>query len=915
MLTAGAQLGPYEILARIGAGGMGEVYRARDTKLGRDVALKTLPAAYMSDGERVARFKREAQVLAALNHPHIAAIHGLDESNGCHFLVLELAEGATLAARLAGGPLPVAEALAVARQIADALEAAHEKGIVHRDLKPANIALSADGVVKVLDFGLAKAVEGAHTSDLAISPTITFAATHAGVILGTAPYMSPEQAKGRTADRRSDVWSFGCILYEMLTGRRAFDGEDVTETIAAVLRDEPNWTLLPRDLPEHLRLLLKKCLEKDRRARVSDIAVARFLLAESIHATAAFTPSQRSRRRLLAIAAVIGVGGAIAAGGLWLGTRLTSQPAPSPVRFVLAPPQQLPLFLQGFDRDIAISPDGSNIVYRSTTGSAGGTGGSVFAVRGINDLTPRILGGTGGREPFISPDGRWLGYLTGGELRKVPMTGGPPITIATPGTTLRGIHWGPDDRIVFGAVDPSKGLQSVAATGGEPRALTTPAREKRELGHYYPFTLPDGKAVLFTISTGVNIADDGQIAVLDLQTGKSKTLIRGGTAAVFVEPGYLVYSSRGTLQAVRFDPRRLEVIGESVPITDQVMTTSVGQANFSVSRNGTLVYVAGGSALVQNVLQRSLIWVDRRGIETPTKAPARPYGIARLSPDGTRVALDVRSPESDIWVWDLARETLTPLNRDPGVDLAPVWTHDSRKIIWSSSRGGGNPNLYVQSADGSGPVERLTTNERAQFATAVTPDGSRVILFSPSATSGIGSLAAVDIFSAPIGAGGQASVSLLQSPAQKLGGELSADGHWLAYQSDESGRHEIYVRPFPNVDAGRWQISTDGGTRPVWSRKGDEVFYLDSNDQLTAVRVQFSGATLIRGKPARVLNGRYVAGSTTRGYDLRSYDVSADGQRFLMLKETGGVSTSAPLPTMTVVVNWIEELKSRVPAK
>jgi len=346
-----------------------------------------------------------------------------------------------------------------------------------------------------------------------------------------------------------------------------------------------------------------------------------------------------------------------------------------------------------------------------------------------------------------------------------------------------------------------------------------------------------------------------------------------------------------------------------------VMNTTVGNANFSVSRNGTLVYVAGGGALVQNVLPRSLVWVDRRGIETPIKAPTRPYGVARLSPDGTRVAVDIRSPGSDIWIWDLERETLTPLTVDPAVDLAPVWTQDSRRIIWSSSRGGGNPNLYVQSADGTGPVERLTTNDFAQFATAVTPDGSRVILFTPNAASGIGSLAAVDMFTAPLDPRGQPTVPLLQSKAQKLAAEISPDGRWLAYQSDESGRHEVFVRPFPDLESGRWQVSTAGGTRPAWSRQAGELFYLDGNGQLTAVRSQSSGTTFISGKPAKILNEKYVAGSTTRGYDLRSYNVSADGQRFLMLKETAGASTSPPLPTMIVVLNWIEELKSRVPAK
>ncbi len=894
---------------------MGEVYRATDTNLKRSVAIKVLPDLVASDVERLARLQREAEVLASLNHPNIAAIYGLERSGGMTALVMELIEGPTLADRIAQGAIPEDDALAIARHIVEALEAAHERGIIHRDLKPANIKAHDDGTVKVLDFGLAKALAPEPGSATAVhllqSPTITSPAamTGVGMLLGTAAYMSPEQAKGRPADKRSDVWSFGCVLYEMLTGRPAFDGDDVTETIAAVVRGQPNWTLLPANVPEQVRLLLKKCLEKDRRARVSDIAVARFLLAESLPLTAASTAPLRSRRRLLAIAAVTAVGVAMAVGGAWLGARFKSQPATSPARFVLAPPQSLPLFLQGFDRDIVISPDGSQIVYRSTTGS----GGTVFAVRGINDLTPRILAGTGGREPFMSPDGRWVGYLAGSELRKVSITGGPSIAIATLGSLPRGIHWGADNRIVFGVVDPSKGLQSITASGTDPRSLTTPARDKGEIGHYYPFTMPDGKAVLFTIAGGPGYT--GQIAALDLQTGHYKTLIRDGSAAVFVEPDYLVYSSRGTLQAVRFDPRRLEVSGEPILVIDQVMTTSIGNANFSVSRNGTLVYVAGGGALVQNVSPRSLVWVNRRGMETPIGAPTRLYGVARLSPDGTRVAVDIRSPGSDIWVWDLARETLTPLNLDPGVDLAPVWTKDSRRIIWSSSRGGGNPNVYFQSADGTGPIERLTTNERAQFATAVTPDGSRFILFSPSAASGIGSLAAVDLFTAALDGRGQPPVPLLQSPTQKLAAEVSPDGHWLAYQSDESGRHEVFVRPFPNVESGRWQVSTEGGTRPAWSRKGDELFYLDGNDKLTAVRFRVNGATFTPEKPARLLNERYVAGSTTRGYDLRSYDVSADGQRFLMLKETAGASAAAPLPPMTVVLNWIEELKSRVPAK
>ena len=907
----GRRIGSFEILSVLGAGGMGEVYRARDTKLGRDVALKTLPSAFTTDVERVARFQREAQVLAALNHPHIAAIHGIDEADGCHFLVLELADGETLASRLAGGPLPVDDALTIARQVALALEAAHETGIVHRDLKPANIALTAEGSVKVLDFGLAKVVDGVHAADQMMSPTITFGATQAGVILGTAAYMSPEQAKGRAADKRSDVWGFGCVLYEMLTGRRAFDGEDVTETIAAVVRDQPDWARLPSNVPAQVLLLLKRCLEKDRRARVSDIAVARFLLTESMPSTPIPAPYLPSRRRLLAMGALAAVIAAMVAGAAWLRARVASPPAVTPARFVLTPPSSQPLMLQGFDRDIAISPDGSNIVYRSFAGSGGGT---IFAIRGINDLAPRVLGGTGGRYPFISPDGQWLGYAVANELRKISMSGGPPLTICKLSHPLRGVPWGTGGRSVFGGVDPRQGLQAVPARGGEPRALTTPDPERGEIGHYYPFVMPDGKSVLFTIGSGSAASDTGQLALLDLQTGRHKVLIRGAGAATFVEPEYLVYATAGTLRAARFDPRRLEVIGDPVPVVDSVRNPSRG-ANYSVSRNGTLVYVPAYAAEGQDMPARSLVWVDRRGGETPLKAPPRPYGTVRLSPDGTRVALDIRSPALDIWVWDIARETLTPLNLDSATDLVPLWTPDSRRIIWSSSRGGGNPNLYWQSADGSGAAERLTTNATAQFATSMASDGSRILLFSPSTNSGIGAFAAVDLFTLAMNARETPASPLLQSDAQKLAAEFSPDGRWIAYQSNESGQQQVYVRPFPNIEAGRWQISTDGGTRPAWARKGDELFYLDGNDQLTAVRVQATATTFVPGKPAKVLSTKYVAGTTTRGYDLRTYDVSPDGQRFLMLKGPAGGPSSTASPPMVVVVNWVEELKARVPAQ
>jgi hypothetical protein len=859
---------------------------------------------------------------------------------------MELVEGETLAARSARGALPFAEALPIARQIAEALEAAHEKGIIHRDLKPANIMLTADGQVKVLDFGLAKlAPSGSGESDgMTHSPTLTFNATQAGIILGTAAYMSPEQAKGRLADKRSDVWAFGCVFFEMLTGRRAFEGEDLTDTIAAVVRGEPEWSVLPLDVPAHMRLLLKRCLEKDRRLRVSDIGVARFLMTETIAApdtVAAVTgtvPQPRSRRGLFVRASIaLGAGIVLLAIGVWAGMRLTTERVPHPARFAIAPPPMQPLSIQGGDRDIAISPDGSHVVYRSATGA----GGAQLMVRPINQLDARPLGSIAQvREPFMSPDGRWVGFSIAGELRKVSITGGPSLTICRTSAAPRGASWGSDDTIIFALADPRRGLLSVPAGGGEPKVLTTADANKGEAGHFFPFVLPGGRAVLFTIAAGAG-ADSSQVAVLDLTTGQRKTLIRGGSDAVYVDPstssgqaasanprsspqGYLVYAAAGTLRAVRFDLARLEVVSDPVPVVEQVMTAPTGRANFALSVDGTLVYVPGGAATAPMAQPRSLVWVNRQGREEPIRAPARPYAVARLSPDGTRVALDLRDQTSDIWTLDLGRQTLTPLNLDPGVDMSPVWTPDGRRIIWASSRGGGNPNLYWQAADGTGAASRLTTHVNAQFPTSVSPDGTLLAFFgtqtgmdTPQGVARPGSGTALNISVLTLdGSSAPATRPLIESAAAKLNPEISPDGQWIAYQSDESGQVQIYVRPFPKIDSGRWQISPEGGTRPAWARSGRELFYLDANELLTSVSVQTTATTFSAGTPRKLLDTRYYAGSTTRGFDLRAYDVSADGQRFLMIKDTAPADpqSTAPAASMVVVLNWFEELKAKVPS-
>ena len=905
----------YEFGPLVGAGGMGEVYRGRDTRLNRDVAIKILLPAVARDAERLARFSREAQVLASLNHPNIAHIHGLEEGERGPFLVMEFVEGPTLADRLAAGALPLDEAMAIARQVADALEAAHERGIVHRDLKPANIKVQDDGTVKILDFGLAKAIDpasgtGQPGSD-ANSPTITTPAmSQAGLILGTAAYMSPEQAKGRVVDKRTDVWAFGCVLYEMLTARRAFQGEDVTDTIAAVVRGEPDWDALPADTPKQIRLLLKRCLEKDRRARISDIGVARFLMNETIEPTlsvAAPRPAVPRQRRMVPIIAGILAGAAVVAGA-WTWSARIPVTAPQTVRFTITPPADQPFVLQANDHDATISPDGSFIVYRTIPPG--------MAVRGVNELEARYLSATAGaRYPFISADSKWVGFFVGGDVRKAALGGGAAINICRVTGVPRGASWGDDGFIVL-ATSLSPGLLRVSAEGGEPKALTTEDSAKQER-HVLPHVLPGSRWVLFTVLTETNL-QTARIEALNVSTGERKVVVRSGHDATYVDSGYLVYAAtdmaaasdarfRGSLRAVRFDADRAEVIGETVSVVDQVLVSPTGTANYGVSRLGHLLYVPG-SVITSSSQPRSLVWVNRAGVETPIAAEVRSYAVARISPDGTRLALDVRDQSNDIWIWDLNRQTLTPLNRDPAQDLSPTWTPDSKRVVWTSTRGGGNPNLFWQAADGTGTAERLTNNPTNQFPTSITPDGTTVVVFGVSPVPEAGT----DIFKVRIPAPDAKAEVLVSTRGPDYGGEVSPDGKWLAYHSSESGEPQVYVRPFPNVQDGRVQISTVGGTRAAWARNGRELFYLDRDGMLTSVAVQVSGATFSAGTPVKLLKTRYVAGSSVLGLDLRAYDVSADGQRFVMIKDLDDARRTAALSHMVVVLNWAEELKARL---
>jgi serine/threonine-protein kinase len=679
-LSAGTRLGPYEILSALGAGGMGEVYRATDTALGRQVAIKVLPDAFAQDAERLARFEREAKTLAALNHPHIAQIYGLERSTGTQALVMELVEGEDLSQRIARGAIPLDEALPIARQIAEALEAAHEQGIIHRDLKPANIKVTPDGAVKVLDFGLAKLADvgrvprsgpagskeqdPAYVLDATASPTITSPAlmTGVGVLLGTAAYMSPEQAKGREADKRSDIWAFGCVLYEMLTGSRPFEGEDVTDVPVAVLSKEPDWSALPARVPASIRALLRRCLERDRRKRVADIAVALFALDEhaslSGSAAAPAAPLPRTPLRRGAVqAAVVLVVAAVAGAAVWVATRPGDPVPPHVSRLLITSPGAAALSTNGTDRDLAITPDGSRVVY------AGNRGTQLF-VRSLDAVEPVIVFTGAPRGPFASPDGQWIGFVDGTTvLKKVAVTGGPAVTVATLDGVSRGATWGPDDTVIVATSTGATGLQRVGAAGGPTTVLTRPDRAQGEADHLWPELLPGGRAVLFTITAVTGGLDAAQVAVLDLQTGMRKILVRGGSHAHYVPSGHLVYAAAGTLRAVVFDLARLETRGTPVPVVPDVVTTTNGGVDAVVAGDGTLAYVSGGGGV--GGAQRTLAWVDRQGHETPIPAPPRTYVYPRLSPDGTRVAVNALDQESDIWVWDLGHTTFTRVSSTP----------------------------------------------------------------------------------------------------------------------------------------------------------------------------------------------------------------------------------------------------------
>ena len=898
MLTAGSRLGSYEVIALLGAGGMGEVYRAHDARLGRDVALKILPHNFASDPERLARFKREAHVLASITHPNIGAIFGLEDSmlDGARVeaLVLELVEGQTLAERISQGPIPLEEALPIARQIAEALETAHAQGIIHRDLKPANVKITPAGIVKVLDFGLAKLAEpeaAASTTgpaSFSISPTITSpAATGIGVVLGTAAYMSPEQAKGRPADRYSDMWAFGALLYEMLTGRRAFDGEDIGETLAEVIKANVRWEALPSDTPPSVVRLLKRCLVKDRKLRIGDATTARLEIDEGLaesKAPAAVPASRAARlrwRRSVPFAAAVAAA-ALTGVATWEFGRSDPLPAPVPTRFTIELPQNVRLSGNTVQR-VAITRDGRRLIYNGIRGVD-----AQLYVRSFDQLQSLAIPGVEGNigAIFVSPDGEWVGYndVRDAKFKKVRISGGPPATICDnpgPGAAgFRGASWGSSGTIVF-ATTASPALMQVSDAGGTPQPLIKP--QNGEV-HSSPHFLPGGGALLFAIAAP-GMPD--RVAVVRLDDRQPQVLFEGSSPR-FSESGHIVFLRERALWAVAFDGDRLAVAGEALPVLEGVaMATTANAAVFEIAANGTLVY--NPAAAVQ---PRTLVWVDRQGREEPVAAPPRAYAYPRLSPDGTQLALDIRDQENDIWLWNIARGTLSRFTFERVLDRAPLWSPDGRWILFGSDRVGSG-NLFRQSADGTGKPEQITEGNLL-YPSGVSPDGKRALFYGSQN----------DVISVTLD-DKRLAEPLVQTPFIERNGTISPDGRWMAYESNATSRPEIYVRPYPNVTTGQWQVSIDGGTRPLWAHSGRELFYLALDGALMRVPVK-GGATWTAGAPTRLFAGPYLDGDAS-ALSGRTYDIALDDQRFLMIKDPD--TRAGTDPSLVVVEHWTEELK------
>ena len=881
-LKPGARLGPYEVISSLGAGGMGEVYRGRDPRVGREVAIK-VSAERFSD-----RFEHEVRAVAALNHPNVCTLYDV----GPDYLVMELVEGPTLAQRLASGALPVKEALGVARQIADGVAAAHDKGIVHRDLKPANIKIRPDGTVKVLDFGLAKVMDGpVGAGGSEDSQTLTLdQATRTGTVIGTAAYMAPEQARGEPVDKRADIWAFGVVLYEMLTGHRLFKGATASDTLALVLTREPEW----ERVPAQARRLLRQCLEKDPRRRLRDIGDAAALLDETAEASS--SPA-RSRWWLAAAAVLL-----VAVVSAWVSRRLLPAPATS------APVVRLDLdlgpagTLGANGSNAALSPDGTRLAFATM----GPDGKSHLFTRRMDQAQATELAGTeGASAPFFSPDGQSIGFFTPGKLMKIGAEGGT-VTALCDAPTSRGASWGEDGNIILTPDVQTRLLRVPAAGGGVPTAITE--FSGGEISHRWPQILPGGKAVLFTALAAANFAafDEADIEVMTLADGRKKTVHQGGSYGRYLESGHLLYVRNGTAFAVPFDLQRLEAHGTPAPVLEQVAyISSGGSAQLDISKTGTLVYGSRGAAETQNTIE----WLyESSRTETLLGKPGF-YRWLRLSPDGTRLVYrQSQGSANDLWVYDWQRGIETRLTTDPGIHNSPIWTPDGPYIIYQAEGG-----MYRLPADGGGKPQLVMAASNTPYPESVTADSKRLAYSVSNPVSGD-----LDIWTAPLEISGDEMKAgkpepLVQTPAHERDAAFSPDGRWLAYTSTESGTYEVYVRSMPGAApkaGGKWRISSGGGYNPVWSRTSRELFYRATDNRLMEVSYSIREDAFAAEK-ARLWADRAVLAATDI---MPSFDLTPDGKRFAVFMQAQPQGPSDTRQHVTLELNFFDEVRRRLAA-
>jgi|KBSSwiStaDraftv2_1062776.scaffolds.fasta_scaffold16359_6 hypothetical protein len=905
-LPNGSRIGSYEVIAPIGRGGMGEVYRARDLKLQRDVAIKALPDELRHDPERLVRFEREARLLASLNHSNIAAIHGLEEQGGARYLILELVEGPTLDERIAEGPLPLDEALAVAAQIAAGLEAAHEAGIIHRDLKPSNVKLRPGGSVKVLDLGLARTVDSAGTLDSSLSPTRTTPATLAGVILGTAAYMSPEQARGRPLDKRTDIFAFGCVVYECLTGRRAFSGETVTDTLSAILTAEPDWSALPAETPAKIRDLLRRCLQKDPKRRLHDIADARLEIEEaqtrgaSGEASPAEAPASTGRARWT-----------WAIGGALLGALLAAIGAallrPRPVSDAISVHAVLPLpagdSLYTGRPPLALSADGRTVVYAALHQGIQ----MLFRRPLASDRAEPIQGTEMGSRPFLSPDGQWVGFIARNELRKVPLLGGASVILSNIPPITAGASWGPDGRLVM-TMGVNTGIYSIPEAGGLLKLLARPEESLGEHALLYPQILPAGRGILCTLRLGRDFADieHSNVAVLDPATGKRRMLLEGATFARY-GGGRLIFLRGSSVFSAPFDLARLTVTGAAVPVAENIaIDPSEGIALFAISESGTLAFIDGPAIRVP---ASDVLLLDRQGRQTRLPLPTAGYYNPRLSPDGKRLALvQFAGLRSNIVIYDRERGVLSTLTPERGRFFCPVWSPDGKRLVFSRMLSA-RPSLGVKNADGSGDIQDLTAaTDDAQFASSFSPDGSTIaytVVYGMD-RGGTRKQLTEDLWLRPADPAKPAPTApWFETPFREAAPAFSPDGKWVAYVSDESGTQEIYVRPYPGPGAAI-KVSTEYGVEPLWTRGGKELWYRTGDRGEKFMVVEVPSALPAVSTPRLLFSvdlnlGGQWSGRGSREEAFKDYDVSSDGKEIF---GTQFATVEEPPRHLAIVTDW-----------